>query len=339
MSKFSDLLEGLSFLLNERLASPEGTRTFRADGEYQKTRGKWVRVKASSGSSWQGKFAPGPKSIPTQGSNYSWSSAFDDREHQKAIEQNRTAEKAHRDEIDKIDQQLGKLKQRVKTASPEQREKLVAKHNELAAKRELHRTVAREARTSSQEITKDLETAKSDRTWQKKAKSALSKSAEREGINVIGRTKIRGSEGDSPTGSTPIPDFVPTPDHFFPIGLQPIAGDPETPVYTPKTLWRPGVKPISYAEPKTKDQFSADYYDKLKAKTSSKPSEPDHPILKALRTIEVGRAYYGDFKNQKNKKLRAALPKAASAISLPMFMSKSMSRHDSGRPRLSSILW
>ncbi len=317
MLNFRELLEELDYLL-ERKASPEGTRTFRADGEYQKTRGKWVRVKAASGSDWKGKFALGPKGVDARDTKYSWSSAFDDREHKKAIDKHRSAEKAHRGEVEKLDHRLSRLQVRAKTAAPDKREKLVAKHSALATQRELHRAAAQEARANSQAISKELESAKSDLTWKRKASTALKKAAEREGIGVIGRSRIGGSD-DEPAGvSSEVPTYAPTPDHFFSIGTQAISGEPE-PSSTSKSLWKPGTEPISYVEPKARDQFSSDYYDKLKKPTKTKPADPDHPILKALRTVELGRAHYGDFKNQKIQKLRAALPKAASAISLPAF--------------------
>ena len=320
MPNFRELLEELDYLL-ERKASPEGTRTFRADGEYQKTRGKWVRVKAASGSDWKGKFALGPKGVDARDTKYSWSSAFDDREHKKAIDKHRSAEKAHRGEVEKLDHRLSRLQVRAKTAAPDKREKLVAKHSALATQRELHRAAAQEARANSQAISKELESAKSDLTWKRKASTALKKAAEREGIGIIGRSRIGGSEDEPAGASSEVPTYAPTPDHSFSIGMQAIPGEPESEsIPTPKTLWKPNTAPISYVEPKSRDQFSSDYHDQVRAIAKvAPPPEPDHPILKALRTVEIGRAYYGDFKNQKIQKLRAALPKAASAISLPSF--------------------
>lgn len=286
--RLHELLDDLGYLLDE--AVPNGTRSTRADGEYIKLGGKWKRVPKSTGVAG-GTFAGGARP---------WSKAFDDREHLKAIDTHRQAEKVYREAAKAIDTQIGALKQKPGTEGAEWKARRAKA--ELVAQRDQHKASAKEAAAARRQVAKDLETARSEHSWKNKKDSVSWRDAEDEAINVSGRSRIRGSDEDEAGSSTPVPVFHPIPDQHFAIGMDTIRGEPEPPPEPPKrkSMTSPGSMRVAPPPPYRRKEQDL--------KSSGGYTEPEHPLLKAIRTIELGREYYGRFGK--------ALPQAARTIGL-----------------------
>lgn len=107
----------------------------------------------------------------------SWMRGFDDRDHQRVMDEHRRTETFHRAQSLKLKDQMATLKERAKTATPRQQASLKSRFERLSEQREIHRVAAAEAKSSRASVSKDLDRARSSHTAGLRAETAARRGA------------------------------------------------------------------------------------------------------------------------------------------------------------------
>ncbi len=148
-----------------------------------------------------------------------WTRAFDSRDHMRQIGEHQETEDHHRDQAAKLTGQIKDLRGRMQTATPGRAAQMQGRLDRLAEVRDGHRQAAAAARTQRAVVRQDLETQRSAHAAglradaaQRREAEATRATAEREGIGVIGRSRIGGPEGHPDV--EPVAEVTPTVTHM-----------------------------------------------------------------------------------------------------------------------------
>lgn len=138
----------------------------------------------------------------------SWMRGFDDRDHQRVMDEHRRAETYHRAQSLKLKDQMAAVKEQAKAASPRQQVVLRRRFDKLSEQRETHRTAASDARKARAAVSRDLDQARSTHALELRAQAAAKRetkaaraAAEAQSFMVIGRAHGIGTrvpEDDHP---------------------------------------------------------------------------------------------------------------------------------------------
>lgn len=251
----------------------------------------------------EGKFTTSARA--TNSPRRSWRVGFDSTSHDKHIDHFRKIEGEHRTASLKLKNELLSIKKKAKDATPKRHAALKAKFDDLTAKRDVHQKAAELAKNTRASFQRDLESARSAHTAQRKAVAAgnkqlkmQQKAAERESIGRIGRSRIGGGDPETDVADVaPETQWADTPEFRFGIGMDRIASEPE-----PEPRKQSVLDMLSATRPRQQEP------------AVRKPSTPEDDERKRQQEIDyVARVRE---KINKAKAARSTLPRAAAMMSL-----------------------
>ncbi|HET9893248.1 MAG TPA: hypothetical protein VFQ42_22410 [Mycobacterium sp.] len=172
---------------------------------------------------------------------HSWTRAFDSRDHMRQIEGHRADEQHHRDAAADLKGKIKDLKSKARAASPGRAAQIESRVSRLQAQHDAHIGAAHDSAAARRAAQADLAGRRAahaqglrDQSDARRDAAAAHAQNERDAIGRVGGMRIGGEgdheahDGSEGTGSSPVPHYAETPEHYMGIGTGGrIAGEPE----------------------------------------------------------------------------------------------------------------